>query len=320
MFTFLALFLPAGLSEFEFDYFTFIKRTFMYRPFLIFSVLLFIAPRSDAQNAMPNPGFENWTTVGNYQDPDNWNTLNASTAIVGVLTAQKASGADVHSGSYAIKLITKSVFGQTANGLATTGTIDVQNQTITGGIAYTLRPDSISGWYKYTPAGGDNGFINFILLDNANDTIGFGEFTTPVAIVSSYTYFSVPIVYRSAAVPVLARSILSSSAGYISVVNSTMFVDDLQLIFNPTAIDEVSGEMKEELSFEYRNEELLVRTATAGTVKLNVFNTSGQEVFAIEMEGREVTVKLPGLAHGVYLVRLSSSSASHTVNGKISIN
>ena len=44
--------------------------------------------------ATPNAGFENWTLVGSRYDPDNWNNLNPSTAILGVYTCTRATGVD----------------------------------------------------------------------------------------------------------------------------------------------------------------------------------------------------------------------------------
>src|SRR5688572_9076851 len=107
-------------------------------------ICLFAATTSFSQ-ALPNAGFDSWTNNGSFDDPVDWNTLNSATSGWGVLTCLKATGADVHSGTAAIKLITQWVLIQNANGLATTGTIDVQNQTVVGGLPYTLRPDSITG-------------------------------------------------------------------------------------------------------------------------------------------------------------------------------
>ena len=57
-----------------------------------------------------------------------------------------------------------------------------------GGVPYTGRPDSIAGWYKYSPTGTDNGFVEFQLLGTAStpDTIGYVRFVTPSAAVASY--------------------------------------------------------------------------------------------------------------------------------------
>jgi len=273
-----------------------------------------------AQNALPNPGFENWTTVSNYEDPDDWHTLNASTAFVGVLTAQKASGTDAHSGNFAIHLTTKSVFGQTANGLATTGTIDVQNQTITGGLAYTLRPDSITGWFKCAPVNGDNGFVDFVLLDNANDTVGFADFTTPTTSVSAYTYFSVPITYRSGATPVLSRTTISSSAGYNSVVNSTMYIDDLALIFNPNKVAELPAGSKALFSFMNSSIELLVNTSIDHRKSIHLYDSNGKLVFSSGFEARNMTFQLSFLAKGIYMIQLNDEATREVFTGKVFVN
>lgn len=285
--------------------------------FLLFSLFVFTL---SAQVAVPNPGFENWTTVGNYQDPDGWNTLNPSTAFVGILTAQKASGADAYSGSFALKLITKYVLGQNANGIATTGTIDVANQTITGGVAYTLRPDSISGWYKFTPgAGTDNGFVDFTLFDAANDTLGFVDFNTPTGSVAAYTYFSAPIVYRSSATPALSRCVLSSSAGYTSVVNSTLFLDELSLVFNPNGVKETLPTTSTFFHFNAEQGLLSVRTEVVGAKKVSLLTVNGQTVAAFEMSDVQSEFHLGSLASGIYLLSVSDAGGKLLSTGKIQV-
>jgi len=213
------------------------------RKIYLLACSLFVLSSVRAQNpALPNPGFENWHNAGNHVDPDNWNTLNPSTGIIGVLTATRATGADVHSGSYAIRLQTKSVFGTVANGIASTGTIiTTPPYGVTGGIPYTGRPDSIAGWYKYTPAGTDSGFVEFILKGHQNDSVGYVRFVTPNAVVSTYTRFSAKINYTSTTNPDTALWILSSSRGSNPVVNSTIIIDDLQLIFNPIVCNVPQG-------------------------------------------------------------------------------
>ncbi|HNP47355.1 MAG TPA: PCMD domain-containing protein [Bacteroidia bacterium] len=290
----------------------------MIKSLLLFQLLI-LTLGVQAQIALPNPGFENWTTVSNYEDPDNWHTLNPSTAFVGVLTATKASGADVHSGSFAIKLTTKSVFGQTANGLATTGTIDVQNQTITGGIAYSLRPDSITGWFKCTPVSGDNGFVDFVLLDNANDTVGLADFTTPTTSVSTYTYFSVPIVYRNSNTPSISRTTLSSSAGYTSVVNSTMYVDDLQLIFNSTAVAPLLTIPIQQVFYSSADHGLYFSSGTVKGNRLRVYNEVGQNVYESMLQETNF-LSLPFLSPGVYIYQLESKAELNSGSGRFVIN
>jgi hypothetical protein len=278
-----------------------------------FTLLLF-ACTSVFSQALPNPGFDNWTQVGSYEDPDNWNTLNSATSGFGVLTCLKATGADIHSGAAAIKLITQFVLIQNANGLATTGTINIGNQTVDGGIPYTLRPDSITGWYTCDPQGNDFGFVDFSLLDaNGTDTVGFAHFQTPNAAVSAYTYFSIPITYYNANTPALSRCVMSSSAGVTSVLNSVMIIDDLALVFNSTGVREpLFGK-----SYVRYN-------AAAG--KLNVHAGQDSKVTVIDMTGKKVFEKktvagnseflLPVLPPGLYVYQLTDDRLKSFASGK----
>lgn len=198
-----------------------------------------------AQNAAtPNPSFETWThTSGaaSYDDPTGWSDLNSTTSGLGTVTCYKATAAgDFHTGAAALKLVTKSVFGTIANGICTTGSINTSTQSLSGGIAFTARPDSIVGWYKSTPAGADHGFVQLLLTGTSDtDTIGYIKFNTPAAAVNTYTRFSVPMHYKSTNPVTNSQWLVSSSLGHTGqVVNATIFVDDLDLIFNPTGIQE----------------------------------------------------------------------------------
>lgn len=186
--------------------------------------------------ATPNAGFENWTIGGSFPTYDvvtSWDSPNSQTAVTGTFVCIKST--DMHSGSFSVKLISKSIFGQIAPGIVTTGILPTQNGgSITGGVAYTLRPDSIAGWYKYTPASGDNGFAEFRLYGagGTNDSVATAVFNTPATTVGTYTRFSKALTYYSS--NAVANSIwvlCSSKDGTNAVVGSTLFADDLDLIF-----------------------------------------------------------------------------------------
>ena len=102
---------------------------------LIFSIYV----NSLWTQATPNPSFESWTHVTGlttYDTPDNWDCANGATAITGTLTCYKATAAaDIHSGTAAMRLITKQIgapFNQLAPGAATTGKINTTTQVIDG--------------------------------------------------------------------------------------------------------------------------------------------------------------------------------------------
>lgn len=274
-----------------------------------------------AQNAAtPNPGFENWTQQSNYWNPNSWNNLNSSTYILGVFTCQRASAAaDVHSGSYAIKLTTKSVFGITANGIASTATlITTPPYGITGGIPYTDRPDSIVGWYKYTPANAnDSGFVQFALLTNNYDTIGMVKFNTPNTPVTSYTRFSKAITYLSPATPELSYWILSASDGVNPVVNSVLIVDDIDLIFVTTP---VTGEPVKSPIAPVSNlvqEEIVIKNPSEKQVFFELTDLSGRMVMREEITHHRQSISSAMLNKGIYIYRLSDLHGRVHSSGKV---
>jgi hypothetical protein len=264
---------------------------------------------SHAQNPTPNPGFENWTQVANYWNPNGWNNLNSNTAIIGVFTCTRATGADVHSGTYAIKLTTKSVFGITANGIASTATlITTPPYGVTGGIPYTQRPDSITGWYKYTPASAaDSGFVQFVLLGSSNDTIGFVKFNTPNTAVGTYTRFSRPITYFSAATPSLSYWILSSSDGVNPVVNSSIIVDDLALVFNTTGISNPEHFSQVSVVNTWVDGVVMINNPTPSPIRVEIFNSSGQMVTHTMIDSGRNSVATSSLPEGIFMMRFSDS-------------
>ncbi|NOZ35145.1 MAG: hypothetical protein GXO80_07595, partial [Chlorobi bacterium] len=106
------------------------------KSFFLFIFGLILSYNSFSQQQIPNGNFENWTNG----EADNWNSLP-------IYTAEQTS--DIEQGNYAIKLVSQSVLGQLIPGLITLGTIDPDNQTLTGGIPYTDRPDGIRFFFKY---------------------------------------------------------------------------------------------------------------------------------------------------------------------------
>jgi len=292
----------------------------LYTTFFVFA--LYMGAVFSQNAATPNAGFENWTSATGYSTPDNWNTLNATTYGLGAVTCLEATTAgDYHSGLAAIKLITCTVFTQAVQGVATTGTINTTTQKITGGIAYTERPDSIVGWYKSSPVSSDTGFVQFILYGSAStDTIGVGRFNVPVTAVTAFTRFSKPIVYRNTDTPVTSQWILSSSKGSSGQqINSTIWVDDLDLIINSTGISNNSiNEVQIKLMNPVSNE-IVVYNKAQVNAKLKLVDVLGRNVGLYEINNPENKIDVSALNNGVYLYTIINDKGNVIVNSKLVI-
>jgi hypothetical protein len=288
--------------------------------YLLIITLFFTAQCTLAQNAAtPNPGFENWTQVGNHFDPNNWNTLNPSTSILGVFTCTRATGADVHSGTYAIKLTTKSVFGVTANGVASTAAlVTTPPYGVTGGIPYTGRPDSIVGWYKYNPASAiDSGFAEIVLFDAVGDTVGFSRFTVPNTAVTTYTRFSRPVNYYSTNATANSYWILSSSDGANPVVNSSLYIDDLDFIFNTSGVNDVQSSNAFTVTNSITDGMLTVKNNLSEDAAMNITDESGRIIKSMKITTGENSFDLQALPAGIYFYQLFTVKQNGFSNGKL---
>ncbi|MBI4931064.1 MAG: T9SS type A sorting domain-containing protein [Bacteroidetes bacterium] len=281
--------------------------------------------------ATPNPGFEAWTTQGfpSYEQPDNWNTANAQTNILGTFTCIKASGVDKHSGTYAIKLITKQIgapFNVLVPGFATTGTLPASiTGALTGGIPYTLRPDSITGWYKYTPQGGENGYIQFLLFGSAAnnaDTIARGGFATPTTTVGAYTWFSAPLVYTASTNPVANSMWLLSSSnndGLVASIGSTLFVDDLALVINPSTAVAEQEQFELTIGPNPAVDHFVIKNELNSKALFMLYDVTGRKVAEENIGKATHVVNVNTLPDGLYFYSVSDESNTVIKSGKLII-
>ncbi|MEZ5083949.1 MAG: T9SS type A sorting domain-containing protein [Bacteroidales bacterium] len=187
---------------------------------------IFFGLTAKAQN-IQNSGFENWANVQYFEDPDGFTTTNfVSYFADGTANATKTS--DAYSGSYALTLETIDTDEGPIAGAAFIGLLG--NGAIIGGIPFTERPDSLTGYVKYNVAG----------IDTAYVAVLFKKFGAPLGICfvqltgnqNDYQFISQPINWL---IPIispdtLAIGIISSTLFGIPVPGSTITVDNLQFV------------------------------------------------------------------------------------------
>lgn len=183
-----------------------------------------------AQN-IPNQSFENWTLGGPFETPNEW----AGSPAVNKTTI-------AHAGTYAVELKsdifnnpmtgnTDTIPGRFNTGQQGTG----PGQPGLSGYAFTNRPDSFTGWYKYSRVGND-AFIVRVTLWRWNDTTKLKEIIADEIFqggpAAQYTRFSMPINYNSNKLPDSANIefISSNSMPPQFVLGSVLIIDDLYFI------------------------------------------------------------------------------------------
>jgi len=226
-----------------------------------------------AQTTIANGGFESWgnPSPGLSTEPTNYYSNKSGSTIAQLASAtcfQETSAP--HSGTYCVRLETITYLGiSVVNGSLTTGvvnapstdksrgyigTVNYSNSSDVRHMAFTGRPDSLVGWYKYTQGGAsEQGKVRVILhTGDYNDPevsggspadypnlsankIADATWLTPFSNVTTWTRFSVPLNYVSTSSPAYIMINMTPSANQMtSVAGSKIWFDDLEVVYTPT--------------------------------------------------------------------------------------
>lgn len=276
-------------------------------------VAAFISASSFAQT-IPNAGFENWSTVSSYQNPDGWDNLNSMTAPMSAYTCLK--GTPGNPGSSYIKLISKNVSMMgIMPGVAVSGVIDMTTYSAASGFAFTQRPQSLNGAWQYMASGADAGYVAAYLTQwntgtNQRDTIAMiNESLTSMAM--SWTNFSLNFMYMSNNAPDSAIIILSSS-GPTPVANSYLYVDNLAFAGSVAGITENKNAICQLSIFPNpANNQLNINvTGVKNKAQVDVYNVIGSKVKTltnVDFSSNQ-TIDISSLADGQYILKITSSN------------
>ncbi len=270
---------------------------------------------------IPNSGFEAWTNMGNYNVPDQWGTLNATTSFDNVYTCTKGSPGNL--GASYLMLRTETVTGLgVVPGMAATGLINTTNYSVQGGFPFTQRPQYLTGnWQYMSYTGVDFGFIAVYLTKwdtvmNTRDTISATIYSL-TGMVMTWSSFSRALNYQMGSYPDSAHIILSASAmtnpaagdylyvdnlaftGSVAGIANNSFVSDLNLFPNPTS--------------DYLN--IIYDNLSGGQTQIELFDIVGRKISTLysgkDAKGKvQKSFDLKQVHEGVYWIQISRGEIS----------
>lgn len=278
-------------------------------------VCCFAIHAASGQNAIPNPGFEDWEEGGSifngYEEPVGWGTPNPTSASFGFQTATRVTSPElVHSGNAALRLKTHhvNVLNLYAQGAAVTGNVNIEvvpfSVQVTGGVSFVLRPDTLAGWYMYFPQGSDTAQVGMLLSRWNNetgqrDTVGTAllPITEPEG---TYSRFAIPFEYMLDVQPDTMMIGAICSSFFEPEEGSMMYIDDLELIYAPTAVFEtISAEIK---AFPNPARDQ-VRFAGSDLAAVQICDLTGK-IISRKSLTPDGSVSIDELAPGVYLFQV----------------
>lgn len=167
--------------------------------------------------------------MGAYENPDNWSTMNNSTATFSLFTATKAIPGNP--GSSYLKLTSKTIGNTVVNGIAVCGKLDTITVKPKSGFAYNQRPATFAGKWQHMIYGSSQGGLS-VLLTKWNgtklkrDTIASG-LTTLSGMAMSWANFSFNIAYLDSFNYPDSCIIVLKASGTAPTNNDYLWVDGL---------------------------------------------------------------------------------------------
>jgi hypothetical protein len=309
---------------------------------LLLSGLIVSGNNVFGQQQPQNPGFEFWEEFGfgpDILEPINWNSLKSSDGgdvINSVIPVTLERSTDANSGMYSAKLTNDTILMFVAPGAITNGRVhatlpptDAYVYTIDSlpefHTPFTEMPDSLTLWVRYFPAENDIAHITAILhTDTAK--IPDDNMTNWIAVANiditdefdSWTRISTPFVYLSNETPEYILFAMFAGDGANAMPGSTLYIDDLELIYNSTGIASGQPELfnlfmeRDHLRIivdeHYQKDEFI----------LEIFDLTGRSMVStrfIPAVNNGIRINIPA---GIYLCNIYNSSITHSQ--KIIIN
>lgn len=276
------------------------------------AIFMLLSTTTVFSQSLPNNNMEEWDNAIIYEQPQNWNTPNPYTALLGVISVTKSD--DAFSGNYSAKLETKELLGGqiVVPGVITLAdfAINIADSSFSMHGGYFLQENvyKLTGRYKYSGVEGDSASILMYNFKNTNesgfDTIGVGF--TFLNDADEWQPFTVMMQYLNYSVPDTFNVIIASSSLVGAKEGSTLWIDSLTIYTNTGIIDLWSP--KKPLKV-YPNPATDVINFSANEIKtgsvLTIYDNFGRKIAENDFTNTSSKINISGFIPGVYAYALS---------------
>ena len=284
----------------------------------ILSIVSVVAFAASAMAQIPNPGFETFTSMGSYDVPNGWGTLNNTTALASVYTAAK--GTPGSPGASYLKLTSKTVSSTVVNGIAVSGVLDSMTMMPKSGFAYNMRPASFTGKWQHMIYGSSQGSIQVTLTRwdtgmNMRMPVASGNVTLS-GMAMSWANFTIPLTYVDGNNPDTCIIVMKAS-GSTPTNNDYLWVDNLAFSGSVTGIENHASFVTNMVVFPNPSTETInvnLNLKSSQKVSIELTDITGKLILTKDAgtltgESKQ-TLNVTGVSKGTYLVRVVAEAGT----------
>jgi len=271
---------------------------------IILTVLIALTIIANAQ--IPNSGFENWSTIGSYEEPTFWGSTNSYSTGPFYAITKSTDHYPVSVGNYSVRIENNTALlpNQAGRGFLATG-----QPPPSPDFPIIGHPASLTGYYKFAPLNGDALFIFIQLYDNGL-TVSTANYTTSAS-ASSWTPFNIilPPYTTADGGSIFFAAYNADGPGAEPLGNSVLYVDNLNF---DNFIMSISEQTSENTTFTlYPNPASDIVTLnmdnfTNADMTLNIYNVIGNLVKSEILIQNQRQINIGDLSNGIYVVEIKS--------------
>jgi len=282
------------------------------------SAIAFVCLSVAMMAQIPNSGFENWTSMGTYDNPDGWGTLNNTTAIASVYTVTKATPGSP--GNYYMKITSRTIGTAVAGGIAVSGRLDSMTMQPMSGFAYNQRPANFTGKWQHMIYGTSQGSVMATLTrwdTGLNQRVAVATASVTLSgMAMSWATFTLPFTYADGGFPDTCIIVLKAS-GANPTNNDYLWVDNLAFTGSVAGIadqNSLTGSVqvypspaKDVLTLE-----LNLKTSQKALIELMDLTgkTVSSQTLSVNGGKTKQVLDISGMTKGVYLLKVSGETGS----------
>lgn len=297
---------------------------------IIITVIAALGMSVTAHAQIPNAGFETWTTVGSYEIPNGWGTLNHTTATYSVFTATKATPGSP--GASYMKLTSKTTGTFVSKGIAVSGKLDTVTMLPKSGVAYTQRPATFTGKWQHMIFGSSQGSVKVVTTrwnttTSMRDTVAHAE-QTLAGMAMSWANFSMNLNYMDSLNYPDSCMIVLEASGANPTNNDYLWVDNLAFTgtvavstntVSTVGVKEVQGTVSNLSLFPNPVNEVLqikLSVSQAQSIIIEMLDVSGRVLYTktrVVASGElNENVDVRSYPKGTYLIKINGENVSET--------
>ncbi len=269
---------------------------------------------------IPNSGFENWTNMGTYDNPDGWGTMNNTTSSGGIYTATK--GTPGFPGAAYLILTSQLIGGNVVNAIAVSGKLDSISKQPISGFAFNLRPQKFTGKWQHMIFGSSQGSVfakltRWNTVTNSRETIATAN-QTLTGMAMSWANFTINFVYQTGNYPDTCIIVLKAS-GLTPTADDYLYIDNLAFTGTVTGINDQSNILNNLMVFPNPcSQNISINLNLKSSVKtiFEFLDLTGKIVlskteFLPQGESTQI-INISNLSKGFYFIRIATDNGIET--------